>query len=42
MLELARYLLTSEVAVVKNLSLATAEALLAKALAGAGLQLLPN
>lgn len=42
MLELSRYLLTSEVAMVKNLSLAAAEVLLTKALTAAGLQFLPN
>lgn len=42
MLERSRYLLTSEIAVVKNLSHAAAESLLAAALARAQLRFLPN
>ena len=42
MLDRARYLLTSELAVVKNLNNAAAEAVLAKSLSEAQLQLLPN
>jgi CarD family transcriptional regulator len=42
MLDRARYLLTSELAVVKNLSHAAAETVLAKALSDSQLQFLPN
>jgi CarD family transcriptional regulator len=42
MLDRARYLLISEIAVVKNLSHAAAESLLSQALSQAELQLLPN
>jgi CarD family transcriptional regulator len=42
MLDRSRYLLTSEIAVVKNLSHAAAEVLLSQALSQAELQLLPN
>lgn len=42
MLERARYLLTSELAVVRNVHPPAAEAMLARALAGAQLKFLPN